>query len=180
MSKFPQSNGNEASIKKEDEDSFKEKIHLEIKKEPEEEPLSSVDDEINQKIPLLDEDFSPLSGVAFCHNILKKSHFKPLHQMNFPVSLHQYLPSRYVPATVICRGKTWDMMFYGDSRSKRFDSSSWRDFVEENGLKIGDALFWEVMEDNEDEVKLKVQIIKGDWPLELEGKGSSKSPITIR
>ncbi|CAI9103327.1 OLC1v1001790C2 [Oldenlandia corymbosa var. corymbosa] len=133
-------------------------------------------------MPLVDDDFSPLSGIAFYSTVLKKVQFKPLYQMILPVRLHPYLPSKFAPATVTCRGKTWEMMFHGDSTLKRLDRASWRKFVEENDLKMGDAVFWEVMEDNKEKANLKVQIIKGDCPLESEANGSGsnpKDPITI-
>ncbi|CAI9103325.1 OLC1v1001790C1 [Oldenlandia corymbosa var. corymbosa] len=198
--------------------SSKRKLNREFNSATNEDPQESEAPERNQKMPLVDDDFSPLSGIAFYSTVLKKVQFKPLYQMVstpnihnlfqvciffihgnkgrkqrvvfcpfvmfqiLPVRLHPYLPSKFAPATVTCRGKTWEMMFHGDSTLKRLDRASWRKFVEENDLKMGDAVFWEVMEDNKEKANLKVQIIKGDCPLESEANGSGsnpKDPITI-
>ncbi|KAL3516672.1 hypothetical protein ACH5RR_023574 [Cinchona calisaya] len=127
---------------------------------------------------LVDDDFSPLTGKPFCHCIVTKSHVHKLYLMVFPASLHPDLPMKSVPAVVACRGKTWEMMFMGGNSKKRFDIQSWKKFVNDNDLNLGDALFWEVMESSDEMVKFKVQIIRGDFPSELERQVNGETEAT--
>lgn len=96
----------------------------------------------------------------------------------FPAKLHPDLPAKTVPAVVTCRGKAWDMMFLGGSTKRRLDTQSWKKFASENNLKVGDALFWEVMENGDEKVTFKVQIIRGDFPSELEARVNGKTKDT--
>ena len=76
------------------------------------------------------------------------------------------------------------MVYDGTSdRHKKFDTS-WRSFVDDNNLKVGDACVFELEENNSKSIVFKVQILRGDIPPELLPKipvGTSiESPIIIK
>ncbi|KAK3015425.1 hypothetical protein RJ639_006543 [Escallonia herrerae] len=130
-----------------------------------------------------DDEFWPLSGKPYFDVVLTKSHVKPGYHLVFPAKMTPVLPSTTVPAVVTYRGKTWETIFYGDRASKRFDVS-WKNFVNDNDLKVGDALVFELVDSSTTLVKFRVQILRGDFPSELlekvnESGETSDNPIVI-
>ncbi|KAI5648017.1 hypothetical protein M9H77_34022 [Catharanthus roseus] len=121
-----------------------------------------------------DNDVSLLSK-PYIHFILTKSHVNPVYVMILPSRLNPNLPSAtgptlMVPTTILYREKSWEL----DKR--------WKVFVDDNCLKAGDALFWELLESSNEKVNFKVQIIKSDFPVELAAKldgNTSNTPIRI-
>ncbi|KAI5648011.1 hypothetical protein M9H77_34016 [Catharanthus roseus] len=132
-----------------------------------------------------DDDVLPFS-TPYIHFILTKSHVNPVYVLILPSRLYPNLPSAtgqtlMVPTTILCRGKSWETTLCVNSKMKKLDKR-WKLFIDDNGLKAGDALFWELLESSNEKVKFKVQIIKGDFPAELAAKidgNSSNTPIRI-
>ncbi|KAF8412792.1 hypothetical protein HHK36_000762 [Tetracentron sinense] len=130
---------------------------------------------------LQDDEFWPLSGKPYFHCILTKSNVKSGYQLILPVKMHPMLPSALVPVVLTCQNKNWEMLYYGDRNFKRFDPS-WRKFVSDNNLKIGDACVFELMECSSKIIKFRVQILNGEIPFEFLSRVNGEtldSPIVI-
>lgn len=77
--------------------------------------------------------------------------------------------------------KSWEMTYNGEKRHKLLDRQSWGAFVDENNLKAGDGLVFELKECNRTQIIFRVQILRGDIPdelLEMAARESEK-PIVI-
>ena len=74
------------------------------------------------------------------------------------------------------------MIYNGEKRHKQFDRKSWGAFVDENNLKAGDGLVFELMACNTTQVGFRVQILRGDIPEELLEKTNreAEKPIVIQ
>ena len=77
------------------------------------------------------------------------------------------------------------MRYRGQAPGRKvFDYRGWRNFVDDNCLKEGDACIFELMENSQEKLVFQVQILRGDIPsifLEREeniGK-SAEEPILI-
>ncbi|CAA2990754.1 B3 domain-containing Os04g0386900-like [Olea europaea subsp. europaea] len=114
-----------------------------------------------------EEGITPLFELPFYDLLLSKAHVGPTYQMSFPPSLDSKLPSTTVPAIIKCFGKTWELKFCGDMTPKCFDSS-WRKFVDDNNLVVGDALIFELLESSSVKVMFKVQFLSCAIPPELQ------------
>lgn len=93
--------------------------------------------------------------------------------------MHPLLPSQDTRAVLAYKDKTWDVMLF--TKGKRFDYS-WRQFVDDNHLKTGDACVFELIECLSSKVTFKVQILRGDFPADLLAKVSGETagaPIVI-
>ncbi|KAI5648012.1 hypothetical protein M9H77_34017 [Catharanthus roseus] len=137
-----------------------------------------------------DNDVSPLSK-PYIHFILTKSHVNPIYVMityEKDITFETISKSTFsngsnimVLITILCRGKSWETTLCVNSKMKKLDKR-WKLFVDDNGLKAGDALFWELLETSNEKVNFKVHIIKGDFPAELAAKidgNTSNAPIRI-
>ncbi|CAI9769684.1 unnamed protein product [Fraxinus pennsylvanica] len=142
------------------------------------EPMLSIPDTTH----LDEEGITPLLELPFYHLQLSKAHVGPTYQMSFPPSLDSRLPSTTVPAIIKCFGKTWEVKFCGDTTPKGFDSS-WRKFVDDNNLVVGDALIFELLEISFVKVMFKVQFLRCAIPpdvLEVINKSrAERQVITI-
>ncbi|XP_062109111.1 B3 domain-containing protein Os04g0386900-like [Humulus lupulus] len=129
-----------------------------------------------------DDEFWPLSGKPFFSVFIAKTHVKPTYRLVLPTKIHPVLPSLIIPAVLTYKGKKWTMLFNGTNVvMKRFDNS-WRNFAEDNKLKIGDACVFELTENSSRNLVFRVQILRGDIPSELLPKivgESLESPIVI-
>ncbi|XP_022896553.1 B3 domain-containing protein Os06g0112300-like isoform X4 [Olea europaea var. sylvestris] len=114
-----------------------------------------------------EEGITPLLELPFYDLMLSKAHVGPTYQMSFPPSLDSKLPSTTVPSIIKCFGKTWELKFCGDMTPKCFDSS-WRKFVDDNNLVVGDALIFELLESSSVKVMFKVQFLSCAIPPELQ------------
>ncbi|XP_022146910.1 B3 domain-containing protein Os04g0386900-like [Momordica charantia] len=131
--------------------------------------------------PRIDEIF-PLSNKPFHGVILGKSHVAPAYLMSLPAKFHSVLPAIVIHGVVYCGGKEWRVDYYGNRRGRTLDTRGWRKFVDENHLKYGDACVFELMECSSSMVKFRVQILRGDIPVQLHDKfrGESRdTPINI-
>ncbi|KAJ4952192.1 hypothetical protein NE237_029024 [Protea cynaroides] len=113
-----------------------------------------------------DDEFMPLSGNPYFHCIMGKSNVKSPFQMAIPVKLHPLFPSVIVPVVLTFGNKEWKMNYIGDRRIKRFDVG-WRFFAVDNNLKIGDGCVFDLMENTSEIIKFRVQILRGDIPVEF-------------
>ncbi|XP_010056520.2 B3 domain-containing protein Os04g0386900 [Eucalyptus grandis] len=126
-----------------------------------------------------EDDYWPLSGKPFFDVILTKSHVQPRYNLFIPSRMHSLLPSQDTQTVLAYKDKTWNVMLY--TKTKRFDYS-WKQFVDDNHLKAGDACVFELMECLSTKVTFKVQILRSDFPAELLGKISGETagaPIVI-
>ena len=70
------------------------------------------------------------------------------------------------------------MVYYGKGQNrKRFDSS-WKTFVIDNNLKVGDGCVFELMELSEEKLKFRAQILRGDIPSQFQDSEDGESADT--
>ncbi|KAK4738389.1 hypothetical protein R3W88_002086 [Solanum pinnatisectum] len=137
-------------------------------------------------IPEIDNgEYWPLSGKPYVDLILTKTGVKPIYSMYLPKKMTSELPSagaRAVSAVLTCGQKKWDM-FYGGVKSGHKFSIEWRKFVDDNNLKEGDGLVFELLECSASKIHFRVQILRGDFPAELkpedEEGANSDNPILL-
>lgn len=84
-----------------------------------------------------------------------------------PNNLGIELPSDSVASILNYRGKSWDLVYNGQSKQKFFGVTGWRKFAVDNCLKVGDACIFELMESSDNKVIFEVQILRGDIPSEF-------------
>ncbi|CAH9065847.1 unnamed protein product [Cuscuta epithymum] len=122
----------------------------------------------------------PLSGRAFFDFILSKK--RPMTQMVFPPKMNSELPNGRVPVVITYGKNTWRTILCVSRNKKSLDSTTWKDFLKDNKVKYGDGLILQVMEIKKDLIKLKAQILRGDFPAELDAQisgGALENAITI-
>ncbi|KAF7137631.1 hypothetical protein RHSIM_Rhsim07G0047200 [Rhododendron simsii] len=127
------------------------------------------------------DEFWPLSGKPYFSVFLCKSHLKPRYQLVLPGKIYQALPDGRVPVILTYCGKDWDLTYLGRGDLRRFDCT-WKSFVDDNDLEIGDACVFELAESSRDIIRFRVQILKGDFPAELEERvngETSSTPIIL-
>ncbi|XP_060217879.1 uncharacterized protein LOC132645113 [Lycium barbarum] len=126
-------------------------------------------------------EYWPLSGKPYVDMILSKSSVKPLYNLYIPKKMTDELPSDGAPVVLSCGRKKWDM-FYGGKCNQKF-SGEWRKFVDDNNLKEGDGLVFELSECSASKIHFRVQILRGDFPSELVPKdvagANHDNPIQI-
>ncbi|XP_061360379.1 B3 domain-containing protein Os04g0386900-like isoform X2 [Gastrolobium bilobum] len=119
----------------------------------------------NPTTNLQGDEIKPLSGKPYYHVVLSKTHLSTRYVMGPSNNLFSKLPSHAVPAVLNYRGKSWDMMYNGQNTPpKRFTSDGWRNFADDNCLKVGDACIFELMENSKEKIIFEVQILRGDIP----------------
>ncbi|PRQ56900.1 putative transcription factor B3-Domain family [Rosa chinensis] len=119
-------------------------------------------------IELHGDEFWPLSGKPFFDIILAKSHVNPKCQMSIPSKLHPLLLSCSVPVVLTFGGKTWEMTCNtANNAQKFFDRPSWKAFVDDNNLKVGDGCVFELTECSSTKLVFRVQILRGEIPAQL-------------
>lgn len=140
-------------------------------------------DQFSTLEPQGDAEFWSLSGKPFFYVVLSRAHLAKRFQLLLPHKLSEKLPATRVPATIICRGKAWDLEYLGDQVTKRFKNQSWGEFVAGNKLGIGDACVFELMEggSSSSRIKFRVQILRDKFPAELmeKAEGNKNNPINI-
>nr|XP_015895205.1 B3 domain-containing protein Os04g0386900-like [Ziziphus jujuba var. spinosa] len=117
-----------------------------------------------------DEEFWPLSEKKpFFNVIMSKSHVKPICILALPLRIHSKLPCETtIPTLLKYRGKTWKATYHGGNHHspspKRLDSNSWRQFVSDNDLKVGDGCVFQLLHSSSSKLVFRVQILRGDIP----------------
>ncbi|KAM3323246.1 B3 domain-containing protein [Capsicum chacoense] len=134
-------------------------------------------------IPEVDNgEYWPLSGKPYIDMVLTMSSVKPIYNLYLPKKITNVLPSTGAPVVLTCGQKKWDM-FYGGVKSNNKFSNEWRKFADDNDLKEGDALVFELSECSARKIHFRVQILRGDFPAELipedEEGANSKNPIVL-
>lgn len=125
----------------------------------------------NPTVELHGDEFWPLSGNPFFDVVLSKSHLKPLYQMMIPSKLHPILPSCSILTVLTFAGKSWEMTWNGSHKTtKSLDRKSWKAFIDDNNLKVGDGCVFELTECSSTRLVFRVQILRGDIPAELLAK----------
>uniref|UniRef100_A0A803LYG7 TF-B3 domain-containing protein n=1 Tax=Chenopodium quinoa TaxID=63459 RepID=A0A803LYG7_CHEQI len=114
-----------------------------------------------------DEEIEPLSGNPMFHTI--------------PAEITHILPHKTAPVTLTRGKKSWETTYFGRHPThKRFELSSWKEFAVDNKLKVGDVCIFELMTLSDEALKLKVQVLRGDFPSILLGNdGTSDNPIVV-
>ncbi|KAH0456025.1 hypothetical protein IEQ34_013932 [Dendrobium chrysotoxum] len=120
---------------------------------------------------------TPLTGNPYFTSVVVKSQIESPYQLMVPKSFHKSLPNATLQVTLVHQGKTWVVKYYGESTLKRF-GCGWKKFALENKLKIGDGCVFELIDDDK-ELKLGVQILDGQIPLEYIKLGSAEKPINL-
>ncbi|KAK7362470.1 hypothetical protein VNO77_04584 [Canavalia gladiata] len=134
----------------------------------------------NPKTNLQRDEVKPLSGKPYCHMILSKSSLSPRYELRMSISLRLKLPSIAVPTVLTRGGKSWDMVYNGQSNCLNFTTTDWKKFAEDNSLKVGDACIFELMECSKTKVIIEVQILRGDIPSEiLDSDGQSAETAIV-
>ncbi|XP_021762272.1 B3 domain-containing protein Os06g0112300-like [Chenopodium quinoa] len=128
-----------------------------------------------------DEEIEPLSGNPMFHVTLYKSHVSSPYQMTIPAAIAHILPHKTAPVTLTRGKKSWETTYFGRHPThKRFELSSWKEFVVDNKLRVGDVCIFERMTLGDEALKLKVQVLRGDFPSILLGNdGTSDNPIVV-
>ncbi|KAL0913960.1 hypothetical protein M5K25_017455 [Dendrobium thyrsiflorum] len=119
---------------------------------------------------------TPLTGNPYFTSVVVKSQIESPYQLMVPKSFHKSLPNATLQVILVHQGKTWVVKYYGESPLKRF-GGGWKKFALENKLKIGDGCVFELIDDKE--LKLGVQILNGQIPLEFIKLGSAEKPINL-
>ncbi|KAF9616310.1 hypothetical protein IFM89_029086 [Coptis chinensis] len=117
----------------------------------------------------------------YFHSILSNQNVQPMYNMALPAKIHRKLPQAMVPVILTGRKKKWTMHYYGDRECKRFNSN-WKFFVNDNGLKAGDGVVFELTKCSSELIQFKVQILDGEIQSDIykEWDGSStKAPIIV-
>ncbi|KAG5538926.1 hypothetical protein RHGRI_019468 [Rhododendron griersonianum] len=131
------------------------------------------------KSEIKEDEFWPLSGKPYFSVVL--SHTQVNGLLSLPVKIVRALPSSSVLVILSYCGKNWDMVYLGGHSLKRLDSG-WKTFAHDNDLKVGDACVFELMESSSDVFRFRVQILRGDFPPELEERvngETSNTPIVL-
>ncbi|KAL9234723.1 hypothetical protein vseg_009560 [Gypsophila vaccaria] len=113
------------------------------------------------------DDVEPLSGKPFFHVIMSKSHVSMTH-LPLPKKFVELLPEKASIPAILTRGsRSWEMKYCGNHITQRRLSKGWRTFVEDNTLNLGDVCIFELMSCEASLIKLKVQVLRGDFPSAL-------------
>ena len=80
--------------------------------------------------------------------------------------MNKELPFAGAPAVITYGGKKWNL-FYGGAKTKYKFSTGWKIFADDNNLKEGDGIAFELSECNPDNVEFKIQILRENFPAEL-------------
>ncbi|KAF8775802.1 hypothetical protein HU200_004190 [Digitaria exilis] len=140
--------------------------------------------------PAFDDDWevTPLTGDnPFFTTIISKTHVQRF-LLTIPGRVQCHLPETRVPATLVCRGRSWPASYCGDLKVKKIDVAAWKDFAVDNGLRVGDACVIElitpaaeaVTEGDGKVVEFRVQVLRGGLPEEITSKGAtSDEPLVI-
>lgn len=99
-----------------------------------------------------------------------------------PAKIYDFIPRKEISAVLMCNGKEWEMVCYGSQTKGKRLNTQWKHFVDDNVLKVGDACVFELMVCTTEQLKFRVQILRGDIPLALQARirgASSDNPLVI-
>ncbi|PIN25149.1 hypothetical protein CDL12_02091 [Handroanthus impetiginosus] len=123
-----------------------------------------------------------LTSETFFDMVLAKSHVQQSFQLQLPARIVRELPKATVPVVLRYNCKNWNLSYIGNCKAPRFDTG-WRNFVNDNNLKSGDACVFELKECSPENIRFKVHILRGDLPPELaaavETHGTKDNPIDV-
>ena len=96
--------------------------------------------------------------------------------------MNKELPFAGAHAVLTYGGKKWNL-FYGGAKTKYKFSTWWKIFADDNNLKEGDGIVFELSECNPDKIEFKIQILRENFPPELVPEDvegiNSDNPIII-
>ncbi|XP_019070339.1 B3 domain-containing protein Os04g0386900-like [Solanum lycopersicum] len=132
-------------------------------------------------IEINNDEVLPISDKPYVGMVLTKSSVKPIYNLYLPKKMSKELPFDGAPAVLSYGGKKWNLI-YGGAKTKYKFSTGWKNFADDNNLKEGDGLVFELSECNSDKIEFKIQILREDFPAELvpdvEGMNTN-NPIII-
>lgn len=96
-----------------------------------------------------------------------------------PTKLHKILPGRLVRVVLTYQGNIWETKYNGAHPKYKSFIGSWRAFVDDNKLKVGDALVFELVKDHCSILVFRVRILRGDIPSELLQKVGETEHATV-
>ncbi|WOH14545.1 hypothetical protein DCAR_0934064 [Daucus carota subsp. sativus] len=140
---------------------------------------SSLD--VPNHITASEDEFWPLSDKPWFNVILKSTHMRPTYTLYVPTEEFGVSPSSSVDVVFTYLGKEWKTVVRREGCSSR-TSIKWREFVTDNHLKEGDACVFELTERSDKLIKVRVQILRGDFPYELLNSvdgGTRDQPIIL-
>ncbi|KAK8916178.1 B3 domain-containing protein [Platanthera zijinensis] len=108
----------------------------------------------------LQDKILPLEGKPYFTLVVAESHLCR-HFIVIPENFLEFLPPSSTSLILSCREKEWVVRCIAYARSKVI-RSGWKQFAIDNKLKIGDGCVFELLDD--DEMKLRVQILSGEVP----------------
>ncbi|KAG9455220.1 hypothetical protein H6P81_008124 [Aristolochia fimbriata] len=120
----------------------------------------------------------PLTGKHFFSVIMANTHVARNYSLQLPAMARRWFPAKKVPITLFKGAKSWKGYYYGDRPMRKFDPS-WKAFVNDNKLSVGDACVFELL--NVKKGEIKVQILRGgDTESETDEPGNtSTDPILL-
>ena len=80
--------------------------------------------------------------------------------------MNKELPFAGSLAVLTCGGKNWNL-FYGGAKTKYKFRTGWKFFADDNNLKEGDELVFELSECKSNKIEFNIQIIRENFPAEL-------------
>ncbi|KAK7251954.1 hypothetical protein RIF29_35583 [Crotalaria pallida] len=136
-------------------------------------PDSTTDSHGGEVLPLL-------SSELYFDVVLSKTQLSDGYRMGLPDSFSSKLPSYEVPCVFNYRGKSWNIMYKGQCKGRKwFDSGGWKTFADDNCLKIGDACIFEVMDMSKEKIIFRLQILRGNIPSKFHKGQHPDEPIVI-
>ncbi|KAL8527851.1 hypothetical protein ACS0TY_005611 [Phlomoides rotata] len=110
--------------------------------------------------------------------VLTNSNLKPYYNMFPPASITSILPLATVPAVLRYGGKNWDSSYMGNARKNI--RAGWKEFVDDNHLKVGDACIFELMENTGTRLRFRVIIMRNkELPPKWQTRSNDKSVIEV-
>ena len=97
--------------------------------------------------------------------------------------MNKELPFVAAPAILTCGGEKRNLC-YGGAKTKYKFCTRWNKFGDDNNLKEGDGLVFELSECNSDKIEFKIQILREDFSAQLVPKDvegiNTDNPIIIK
>ncbi|KAF6148514.1 hypothetical protein GIB67_042473 [Kingdonia uniflora] len=116
-----------------------------------------------------------LSDKPYFHIILGPSHVRSPYRVTPQKKMQQLLPQAKVPLILTYQNKNWKTTYEKFRTAKQF-SFTWKHFVIDNNLKLGDACVFELTECSGQCVRFRLQILSGDIPPEFADRIDGNTP----
>ncbi|XP_074321615.1 B3 domain-containing protein Os04g0386900-like [Silene latifolia] len=123
-----------------------------------------------QPIPAIicadDIEIEPLTGKPFFDVTMCKSYIQ--NHLPLPTKFIELLPENVSVPVILTHGsRSWTIKYSSHQYSQKRFYKGWKKFVDDNMLKIGDVCLFEIISCHATLIKLKVQILRADFPSAL-------------